>query len=128
MSYCTDAEILKVDPDAQKYLPKSEQGAGTFTRVREIIEERINDNLRRRSPPIESSDLDDPTVLKNAEVYGVLAELLFKSASKAGGDGNDWYTQEAVRYQAMHERELDAPIVTKTDTIARVGSIRLRRC
>ena len=127
MSYCTDADILLEDPDARSYLPKSEQGAGVFTRIREQIEERIDENLASRTPPIKPSDVVSTTVLRNAEVYGVLAELLFKSASKAG-DGTDWHTQEALRYQQMMQAKLDGPIATKTDTVSRVGSIRLRRC
>ncbi len=127
MSYCTDADILLEDPDAQKYLPKSEQGAGTFSRIRTQIEARINADLAARTPPILPADIVDTAALKNAEVYGVLAELLFKSASKAG-DGIDWYTQEATRYQQMMQAKLDGPISTKGDTVTRVGSIRLRRC
>ncbi len=127
-TYCTDADILLEDPDAQKYLPKSEQGAGVFTRIREQIKKRIDAGLAARTPPIEPSDVDDTAILLDAEVYGVLAELLFKSASKAGGDGTDWYTQEAMRYQQMMQAKIEGPITTKTDTVVRVGSIRLRRC
>lgn len=125
MSYCTDVQILAVDPNATKYLPSGETD---FTRIRGIIEERINANLARRSVPILPAYLSDSTQLKNCEVYGVLAELLFKSASKPGADGNDWYTQEAMRYQEMHEREINAPLSTNGDTVRSVGSMRMRRC
>jgi hypothetical protein len=124
-TYCTTAQILAEDPKAVGYLPSGET---TFDRVRAVIWERINTNLRRRSVPIDPDDLTDSTQLKNAEVYGVLAELLFKSASKAGKDGSDWYTQEAIRYQAMMEVELESPININGDTVPMVGSIRLRRC
>lgn len=128
MSFCTDADILAVDPEAQRYLPKSEQAGGTFDRVRAYIYERILHNLARRSRPITEADLQDPTELKLAEVYGCLAELLFKAASRAGGADADWYTQEAVRYRQMHDVELESPLSVTGDTVPTVGSIRMRRC
>lgn len=121
-TYSTDEEIAAECPTAAGLL----SGTDTLERVRGIVYERINRALWRRSPSISPDQLSDSTELTSCEVYGVLAELHYKAASRAGYDGSDWYAQEGRRYNTMYEHELASPVSVAAD-LASTFSIRMRR-
>ena len=125
VTYSTDAQVITECPQASSAHAKSLLASGdTLDRVRVLVESRINRELERRG--IEPTDLSIPSQVTSCEVYGVLAELHFKSASRAGLDGQDWYTQEGKRYITMYEHELLYPFSVDGD-VATVPTIRLRR-
>lgn len=121
-TYSTDVQILAECPKAANL----NGGASIFSTIRELIYARINAELYRRPQQIVPGDLLNSSQLTNCEVYGVLAELNFRSASKGGGVGTDPFTQEGKRYFDMYQHELGAPLSINGDTRS-VSSIRLRR-
>lgn len=123
-TFCTDADITAEVPNARTELLAA---GDSLDRIRTLVHGRIVRELARRSPTVMEADLSDRTQLKSCEVYGVLAELHFKAASRGQGySGPDWYSQEGQRYYTMHLHELESPVSVVGDQ-STVYSIRLLR-
>jgi hypothetical protein len=91
-TYCTDADIVRLDPDAVEKLPAADKALGDgekFARLRGIVKDEINLNLLSREPRVFPDALRDKTPLKIVEVYGVLGQLNLDAAVR--GDLNDPY-------------------------------------
>jgi len=125
VTYCTDAQVILECPQAAASHIKSLIASGdTLDRVRVQVKARIDRELERRG--VDPTDLSVPSEVTSCEVHGVLAELHFKCASRAGLDGQDWYTQEGKRQLTMYEHDLLYPFSVDGD-VASVPTIRLRR-
>lgn len=121
-TYATDADVTLEYPEVANLL----HAGVTVEGMRELVYSDINRHLARRlGIAVADLSLYDSTELTRCEVFGVLAELFRRNASRPGKE-SDWHTQQAIWYQQRYADELSAPVQVNGD-LPTIGEIRLYR-
>ena len=107
---CTDQDLSRrlTGGDTLKELfPKGQVNAQA---TRQDVLDRVLRALKGRTPPINETDLQDPTELRDAVAFGTLAELYFGAFVEEG----DPRHIRAKRFDAMYKSEVSSlrPTVT----------------
>lgn len=95
---CTHAELVAHVLSARalaELLP--DEARGSSTQARQNALDAVLSALRRRSPPIRESDLDDVTDLKQAVILGTMRELHFAGIVTASEGDRHWAKWKSYR-------------------------------
>lgn len=86
--------------------------------VRELALRDVLKSLKKRTPPIQSGDIVDPTELKEAVIYGSLARLYRDAMTTA----DDIYALKMKHFDKKYSSEMSNLSVTVTDHLR--GAVR----
>ncbi len=103
-SVCTHDDLVNElhSPEAlNELLPRSANGSSAGVRTK--ILGRVLSALKRRMPPITESDLNDPTELRDAVLYGTLEDLHMAGLTTSAEGDVHWAKYKIYRDKFSEE-------------------------